>query len=307
VVEDSRIQVKWDKKIIREMYSLEPVNPRILESFAVVFLIAIVVILFPGSALAFHAELSPKTISPGDVFLIKVTGSSIQPSATFAKRKLHFTSCGEGCSLALGGADLKTKSGVYTVKLKCGKKKRNLTVRIKKTRFPKLMLALPDDKVILVPDDLARAKRENERLQTIFRLASEKRWEGVFVLPVENDISTAFGTKRIMNKKRMSIHKGIDICGVEGDEIKVSNNGKVVLAEELFFGGNTVIIDHGQEIYSIYMHLSAYKVKSGDDVAKGDVIGLVGSSGRSSGPHLHFGIKVMNISVNPLSLIKLQL
>jgi murein DD-endopeptidase MepM/ murein hydrolase activator NlpD len=79
------------------------------------------------------------------------------------------------------------------------------------------------------------------------------------------------------------------------------------LAEELFFGGNTVILDHGQGIYTIYMHLSKFNVSPGDTVSKGDVIGLVGSTGRATGPHLHFGAKVTGINVNPASLINLKL
>jgi len=99
----------------------------------------------------------------------------------------------------------------------------------------------------------------------------------------------------------------VDIRGKEGDRVAASNRGRVVLAEELFFGGNTVILDHGQGIFTIYMHLSSFNVKPDDLVSTGDVIGSVGSSGRSSGPHLHFGVKVLGISVNPVSFAKLRL
>jgi murein DD-endopeptidase MepM/ murein hydrolase activator NlpD len=125
------------------------------------------------------------------------------------------------------------------------------------------------------------------------------------MLPLENETSTLFGTKRILNKKRVSVHKGLDIKWEE--EVKASNSGRVVLAEELFFGGNTIILDHGQGIYTIYMHLSEFNITPEDIISKGDVIGLVGSSGRSTGPHLHFGVKVLNINTNPISLVKLNL
>ncbi len=193
------------------------------------------------------------------------------------------------------------------LKMKAGKKKRNLKLSVKKTAFSKLKLTLPDDKVFLSPDDLDIVNNEQERLQSLFRRVSEKQWAGAFIPPLENDISTRFGTKRIMNRKWIIVHKGIDIKGQEGEEIRASNNGMVVLAEELFFGGNTVIIDHGQGIHTIYMHLSKTNVKPEDTVSKGDVIGLVGSSGRSIGPHLHFGVKVQGINTNPLSLLKLEL
>ncbi len=125
------------------------------------------------------------------------------------------------------------------------------------------------------------------------------------MLPLENETSTLFGTKRILNKKRVSVRKGLDIKGEE--EVKASNSGRVVLAEELFFGGNTIILDHGQGIYTIYMHLAEFNITPEDIISKGDVIGFEGSSGRSTGPHLHFGVKVLNINTNPISLVKLNL
>jgi murein DD-endopeptidase MepM/ murein hydrolase activator NlpD len=110
-----------------------------------------------------------------------------------------------------------------------------------------------------------------------------------------------------MNKTWTSVHRGVDIKGAEGDKVRASNNGKVVLAQGLFFGGNTIVLDHGQGIHTVYMHLSQMNVRFGDSVSKGDVIGLVGSTGRSTGPHLHFGVKISNVSVSPPSILKLDL
>jgi murein DD-endopeptidase MepM/ murein hydrolase activator NlpD len=168
-------------------------------------------------------------------------------------------------------------------------------------------MSLPEEKVSLSPEDLERVERENERLQGIFETVTERLWEGIFMLPLENDISMGFGTKRIMNRKMISVHRGMDIRGKEGEHIKASNNGRIVLAEELFLGGNTIIIDHGQGLYSIYMHLSKFNSDLNDSVSRGDVIGYVGSTGRSTGPHLHFGVKANTISVNPFSLTRLPL
>ena len=126
-------------------------------------------------------------------------------------------------------------------------------------------------------------------------------------MPLANEISTAFGTRRIINDKVMSSHRGLDIRGKTGEPVRASNNGRVVLAQDLFYGGNTVVLDHGQGIYTIYMHLSHFKVQEREMVSKGETVGLVGSTGRSTGPHLHFGVKVQNISVNPLSFTRLVL
>jgi len=150
-------------------------------------------------------------------------------------------------------------------------------------------------------------EKENKKLKDIRQNVSERMWEGKFMPPLENEISTVFGTKRVMNEKWTSVHRGMDIRGKEGEQVRASNSGKVVLSEELFYGGNTLVLDHGRGIFSIYMHLSGFNVKSGDIVSKGDAIGLVGSSGRSTGPHLHFGVKVAGINVNPVSLMKLEL
>ncbi len=267
--------------------------------------------MFPISSLAkpIHAEISPKKISPGDAFIIRVTGVKKGRTlcASFGKAKIPFGNCGEGCRLAVWAVDIQTKPKAYNVKVTAGKKKIKLKLLVKKTKFPELHLSLPDEKVFPSPEDLDRVEKENKKLKDIWQTVSEKLWEGKFIAPLENEISTVFGTKRIMNEEWTSVHMGTDIRGEEGEQVRATNGGKVVLSEELFYGGNTLVLDHGQGIYSIYMHLSGFNVKSGDTVAKGDTIGLVGSTGRSTGPHLHFGVKVAGINVNPISLIRLGL
>jgi hypothetical protein len=281
------------------------------QSIAVLFLLVIPGLIVPASSSAkpIHAEISPKKISPGDAFIIRVTGvKNGQPlCASFGKAEISFGNCGEGCYLAIWAVDIQTKPKAYNVNVTAGKKKIKLKLFVKQTKFPELHLSLPDEKVFPSPEDLDRAENENKKLKDIWQNVSEKLWEGKFMPPLENEISTVFGTKRVMNEKWTSVHRGMDIRGKEGEQVRASNSGKVVLSEELFYGGNTLVLDHGRGIFSIYMHLSGFNVKSGDIVLKGDAIGLVGSSGRSTGPHLHFGIKVAGINVNPVSLMKLEL
>lgn len=258
---------------------------------------------------AFQVDVAPRKISPGDAFVIRITGAEISqsPSASLNGKQFYFSGCGGGCFVTIGAVDLKTKPGVCRVKVKIGKKKINSRIVVKRTTFPILKLTLPEEKVFLNQEDLMRAKNEEERLKSICGIVSDRLWEGRYILPLENNISTVFGTKRIINRKMISLHRGIDIKGQEGEEVRASNTGRVVLAEETFFGGNTIILDHGQGIYTIYMHLSKFAVSPLDIVSKGGVIGLVGSTGRSSGPHLHFGVKVMNINTNPVSFAELAL
>ncbi len=285
-----------------------------------------IVLSFPGFILlifftytyadAFQADTLPSEINPGDAFVIKITDvkTSQLPVVVLNEKTLYFSNCGESCFVAVGAVGIETKPGNYTIQLSVGEMMKGLNLIVKHTSFPTLSLTLPEDKVFLSPKNLRRVKREDERLKSIWRIASDKLWEGDFILPLRNEsqrlknnISTAFGTKRIINQKKVSVHKGMDIKGKTGEEVKASNRSKVVLAEELFFGGNTIILDHGQGIYTIYMHLSKFNVKPGDIVSKGDIIGFVGSSGRASGPHLHFGVKVLNINTNPVSFVELDL
>jgi len=287
-------------------------KPGDLESFAITTVIAVLLFILPpihAEAKSPRIEIAPKIIRQGDVFIIRVTGikKSDMPSAAVAKNAIHFSMCGEGCFIGIGAISLEARTGSYPVKIKAGGKRKNLRITVKKAAFRQITMTLPEEKVILSPDMLEVVKEENKRLKSLFLVISDGLWEGGFLSPVENTISTYFGTKRIMNKTWTSIHRGIDIKGLEGDEVRASNNGRVVLAQELFFGGNTIILDHGQGIHTVYMHLSQLHVDCGDLVSKGDVIGLLGSSGRSIGPHLHFGVKISDISVNPLSVLKLDL
>lgn len=258
---------------------------------------------------AFHAEVLPYEVNQGDTFIIRVTGVEIlhSPVASLSEKPFYFNNCGRGCFFAIGAVDVETSPGKHTIRLGIGEDKINLSFMVSPANFTTLRLTLPEDKVFLSPENLRRAEKEAERLDAVWQIASDKLWEGRFILPLENEMSTPFGAKRIINNKKVSVHKGMDIKGNAGDSVRASNRGRVVLTEELFFGGNTVILDHGQRIYTIYMHLSKFNVKVGDVVSKGDIIGFVGSSGRTNGPHLHFGVKVVDINTNPVSFVKLDL
>ena len=286
---------------------------------------ALSIFLVCTGAFAFKADVLPSKINPGDAFVVKVTRDRVNPTGTETKelpsavlngrpalpskrgRQLYFSSCGSECFYAIGSVDVDTEPGSYFIQLSSGETKKNLSLTVKSAAFPVIELTLPEEKVFLSPEDQKKADREAERLNSIWQIASERLWQGNFILPAENNISTMFGTTRIFNKKKVSLHRGLDIKGKEGEAVKASNRGRVVLAEELFFGGNTIILDHGQGIYTIYMHLSKFSVKPGYVVSRGEIIGSVGSSGRASGPHLHFGVKVLNVSTNPLSVVKLNL
>jgi murein DD-endopeptidase MepM/ murein hydrolase activator NlpD len=265
------------------------------------------VLLFHSQSFAFRAEVTPQGVNPGDPFVLKVTGLEAPPEAMFEGRELYFSGCGEGCYVAIGALGLENKPGRYEIALKAGGIRETIALTVNHAVFPVQNLTLPESKVTLSPEDLRRVEEEDRKLSAIWGKVTERLWEGGFVLPLKNSLSTVFGVRRTMNGKAKSVHRGIDIRGREGEEVRASNMGRVVLAEELFYGGNTVVLDHGMGIYTIYMHLSRSNVSPGEKVQKGQVIGLVGSSGRVTGPHLHFGIKVNETAANPVSFSKLPL
>jgi hypothetical protein len=267
------------------------------------------VFLLCNDSPASEVMVLPQEVLPGDAFTIQVTDVKIKKMSpvSFMGKKFYFSRCGKHCFIAVGAVEMKTMPGIYPVNLTIGKKKVCKNIVVKPNSFPTVELNLPEDKVFLSTENLKRTKKEKRKLKSIFKKVNRRLWEGDFILPLENEISSLYGTKRIFNEKRISSHRGMDIRGEEGEEVMASNSGRVMLADELFFGGNTIILDHGQGIYTLYMHLSGISVRYREMVSKGDVIGLVGSSGRSSGPHLHFGVKVMNTNLNPLSLVELDL
>jgi len=275
------------------------------------FLSIIFLFVLPGYVFAkpVKIQIVPRKIFPGDAFLIKIKNlrNKNTPVALINKKEFAFVEFGKGCYIAIGAIDINARPGKYKIKIKSGNSSFKSNLLVKRKIFPSVSLNLPDEKVFPSDDDLKRIQDENIKMNEVSGLITEKKWEGNFIFPLENEISTLFGVKRIMNEQWTSIHKGLDFKGKEGEEVKASNNGKVVLTEELFYGGNTIVIDHGLGIYSIYMHLSRIKVKSGDEIKKGEIIGNVGSTGRATGPHLHFGIKLNGINVNPDSLIKLNI
>jgi murein DD-endopeptidase MepM/ murein hydrolase activator NlpD len=129
-------------------------------------------------------------------------------------------------------------------------------------------------------------------------------WSLPFIRPADGPITSPFGLRRILNGEERGPHNGVDIGAPLGAEVVACNAGIVVFAEELYLEGKTIIMDHGFGLYSVYMHLSQMRVKVGDEVGIGQCIGLVGATGRVTGPHLHWGISLLKARVNPFSLMR---
>jgi murein DD-endopeptidase MepM/ murein hydrolase activator NlpD len=155
------------------------------------------------------------------------------------------------------------------------------------------------------PEDLDRIRREQAELKKIYTSGSRSRlWQDGFRVPVPGEMNGPFGTRRLFNGELQSQHSGVDFRAQAGDPVQTAGSGMVRLAKALFYSGNAVIIDHGAGVFTSYSHLSRMAVAVGQRVEKGAVIGLAGATGRATGPHLHWGAKVNNVSVNPLTLMR---
>ena len=129
---------------------------------------------------------------------------------------------------------------------------------------------------------------------------------GPIAKPRNNEISSRFGNRRVFNGQLKSYHNGLDFRSPKGTAVYATNSGVVRLAKNLFYSGNAVIIDHGTGIFTIYAHLSKIEVAAGQRIEKGQLIGLTGATGRVSGPHLHWGVKINGIAVNPLKFVEVM-
>ena len=151
-----------------------------------------------------------------------------------------------------------------------------------------------------------RTAKEYAEAMKIYSTTTSKNYvRSEYIVPMNSKITSSFGKARVYNSTLNGYHSGTDFRAKVGTPIVASNDGKVVLARDRFYAGNSVIIDHGQGIYSCYYHLSEFNVKEGDIVSKAQVIGLSGDTGRITGPHLHFSIRVGGLQVDPLQLIAL--
>ena len=181
-------------------------------------------------------------------------------------------------------------------------------IQIKKHKWHiQYINGVAQNKVTPSVDDESEILRERTDMKNALSRSdiSAQYWKDGFLLPLNGRISGHFGNQRIFNKIPKNYHSGTDIAAPKGDEIKASGNGKILLAGgNYFFSGNMVIIDHGQGLQTIYAHLDKALAKVGQEVKKGDVIGLVGTTGRSTGPHLHWGATVNNVRFRPHSLLE---
>ena len=258
-------------------------------------------------------SLQPLKTFPGDVLRadLKVAKGVEAVNVFFDSQRIAFQ---PGASarewLGLVGIDLEAKPGRYslkgTVSFTDGQKvELEQVFQVLPKAFPVQRIQVEEKYVTLDPKAEKRAEEESKKLKAIWETSTpQKLWQGRFLTPIVSQLTSGFGRRRIVNNQPRSPHSGVDLKANTGTPIKAANAGKVVLAEDLYFSGNTVVLDHGFGLYTFYAHCSTMSVNRGDTVTRGQVIAQVGATGRVTGPHLHWACRVNEARINPLELTK---
>jgi murein DD-endopeptidase MepM/ murein hydrolase activator NlpD len=216
---------------------------------------------------------------------------------------------------ALAGVSIETAPGKYSLDL-TGTSSSNKTLNftrsfaVAKTKYPQIKVELTVEKKFTEPNPEQQAQAaEGAKIKQEYlnRVTPAREWNGNFKAPTDAAISDVFGSQRIFNGKAQSPHQGLDFRVPTGTPVLAMNDGTVLLARLLYFEGNFVVIDHGQGLETLYLHLSEFKVKEGDSVKRGQEIGLSGGTGRATGPHLHVAVRWQGTYLDPTRLMQLPL
>jgi hypothetical protein len=284
--------------------------------------------LFIAAAVPVAAQLAPEapdigwrvTWRPaqpvnGSPVLFRVTAPAGHSAlhATWFDRRLSFRFDGTcNCWYAIGGVDLNALPGKYPLRLQSGSKETDspsfiFNVTVVKKRYPTTAISVAPGFVKPPEEVEQRIEQEQALKRRLFsEISPETLWVGRFASPVTTAVSGGFGAARTYNGVKKSQHEGLDYHAAIGTTVRASNAGTVILARALYYEGNCVVIDHGDGLLTFYMHFSEIKVKEGDRVSRGQVLGLSGGTGRVTGPHLHFAVRWQGLYLDPETLIALD-
>lgn len=281
------------------------------------FLVSLLALLVSTNSLGadeqFQVTHSARALQPGEVMLISVEADRPLKELRATAGDHNFPLHSKGGSthwFGLVGIDLEAPTGDLRIRLN-GEDLNGAPVELKyqvtvlDKKFPTRQLTV-DQKYVSPPqEELDRIAQESRRVSSIFAtITSERFWSGPFLRLVPGEARSSFGKRSVYNGKPRSPHTGTDFKAAKGTPVKAPNSGRIVLVKDLYFAGNTVIIDHGQGLYSYFAHLSEFRVEEGEAVNPGQVIGLVGATGRVTGPHLHWTVRLSETRVDPLSLME---
>jgi murein DD-endopeptidase MepM/ murein hydrolase activator NlpD len=255
-----------------------------------------------------QVSFTPATPQPGDVARVEISGANIDERMTASvfgqELSFHYDAPQQKWH-ALIGIDLDTKPGTYRMRIRRDGRTTaaTRTLRIVPKQFRVRRLRVPRDFVDPPPEAVEQILRDNAALADAYARITPRKWTGTFVLPVDGTPTSNFGTRSYYNGVRRSPHAGVDFVGETGTPVRASNHGEVVIAAPMYFTGNTIVVDYGDRLFSVFAHLSELRVKPGDTVEPTTIVGLVGATGRVTGPHLHWSIRLNGARVDPLSLV----
>ncbi len=260
----------------------------------------------PGETVS--VSVSSRQPAQGDTVLVEIF--IVPPpdnlAVSWKGRTMPARDTGSGRRLALIGVDLQEPAGPAPLAVAASRdgsvSRTEITLRVREKEFPVQELSLPETMAVFDNETLARIRAEAERLREIFAAVTAPSWDFPFLPPVDEFFPRGFGSRRIINGEPRSPHAGVDVFLPEGSPVKAIASGTVAFAGVQFFGGNSVVLDHGGGVFSVYYHLREFVVSEGARVTKGERIGSVGATGRATGPHLHFGVRVPGGRVDPSGL-----
>jgi murein DD-endopeptidase MepM/ murein hydrolase activator NlpD len=247
---------------------------------------------------------SPVRWKPRPVFVgapVLFKSKTFSGSATWLGRTIEFRPDGDVFS-ALAGVSLNDAPGSYPL-IYGGER---VEVTVISHAYPSSTITVPE-KFVAPPKEIqAQIDDEIATKEKVFKSsAPERLWQGPFISPANTRYTSSFGSRRVYNGKTRSVHRGLDYSAAMGTQVTAANAGRVVIARPMYFEGGLVVIDHGESIFTLYMHLSEFLVKEGATIDKGAPIAKSGSSGRVTGPHLHFGLRWQDLYLEPSTLLGL--
>jgi len=268
----------------------------------------------PGGQGTLEISYRARAIAPGELVELVVTSASPLAAVTGEGlgERVVFVRGDDGRWRGLAGLDLDTPPGpaVVTVSTLLAGGAPGPTSRevldVQQKAFPTRNVTVEESFVNPPATVLARIERESKKVRAILAAVSPSRyWTGPFVAPVPGPPISSFGRRSVFNGQPRSPHSGTDFRAATGTPVKAPNRGRIALAEAQYFSGNVVLIDHGLGMYSFLAHLSEIAVEEGQIVDRGDVVGLSGATGRVSGPHLHWTVRLNGARVDPLSVLEI--
>lgn len=261
-------------------------------------------------------EWQPRTLTNGSPVLFEMKTSPKLRALTglwMGHEVIFFRSAADKRWYGLAGIPLTTGAGSYNLRVTetfaSGQKTEIMRkIRIAAASYPKITVKVAKKYTEPSQEQLTAISADKTvKVKTLSAVSADRLWDGRFVEPVSDPVSDIFGTARVFNDEVQSRHQGLDFAAPPGTDVHAINRGVVLLARPMFFEGNCVVIDHGQGLLSLYLHLSAFKIKEGDQVRTGDVIALSGGTGRATGPHLHLAVRWQGIYINPAILLKMNI